>query len=67
MKGSVVLPLKEKWCNRTGLGKCTHQCDETQGNNSAQVLSTKVIFFGCKKTDNNRRRKQKKRTDKELM
>ena len=29
------------------LGKCTHQCDETQENNSAQALSTKIVFFGC--------------------
>ena len=26
--------------NRTDLGKCTHQCDEKQGNNSTQALST---------------------------
>ena len=29
------------WQNRTDLGKCTRQCDETQGNNSAQALLTK--------------------------
>ena len=33
------------------LGKCTHQCDETQGNNSAQELSTKIVFVGRKKRD----------------
>ena len=31
------------------LGKCTHQCDETQENNSIQALSTKTVFFGRKK------------------
>ena len=31
--------------NRRDLGKCTHQCGEMQGNNSAQVLS---IFGGLK-------------------
>ena len=33
------------WQNRRDLGKCTHQCDETQGNNSVQALSTKNVFF----------------------
>ena len=28
------------WQNRTDPGKCTHQCDETQGNNSTQALLT---------------------------
>ena len=45
------------------LGKCTHQCDETQGNNSARALSTKTVMsFGCKKIDidNKRRRKQRR-------
>ena len=37
---------------RTDLGKRTHQCDETQGNNSTQALSTKIVYFGCKKIDN---------------
>ena len=46
----------------------THQCDETQGNNSAQALSTKMVFFGCKKRDRQQKKKEtKKRTDKELM
>ena len=27
--------------NNTDVGKCTHQCDETQGNDSTRVLSTK--------------------------
>ena len=36
---------------RTDLGKCTHQCDKTQGNNSAQSLSTTTVFSGCKKID----------------
>ena len=34
--------------DRTDLGKCTHQCDKTQGNNRTQVLLTKIVFFGCK-------------------
>ena len=37
--------------NRTHLGKCTHQYDETQGNNDTRALSTKFVFFGCKKID----------------
>ena len=39
------------WCscqNRTDLGKCTHQCDETQENDSTRTLSTEIVFFGCK-------------------
>ena len=44
---------------RTDLGKCTHQCNEAQENYSTQTLSTKMIFFGCKKIDNKRRRKYK--------
>ena len=57
------------WQNRTGLGKCTHQCDETQGSNSTQALSTKSVFFGCKKRDRRQKKKEaKNRTDKkELM
>ena len=54
---------------RTHLRKWTHQCDETQGNNSTQVFLTKIVFFGCKKRDSQRKKKEaKKRTDKkELM
>ena len=48
------------WQNRRDLWKCTHQCDETQGNNSAQAISTKMVFFGCRKIDNKRRRKQRR-------
>ena len=33
---------------------------QTQGNNSARALSTKIVFFGCKKIDNKRRRKQRR-------
>ena len=36
---------------RTDLGKRTHQCDEAQGNNSTRALSTKTVFFWCKKID----------------
>ena len=39
------------WQNRRDLGKCTHQCDETQGNNSVQAISTKKcllqLFLVC--------------------
>ena len=35
--------------HRRDLGKCTHLCDKTQGNNSTPALLTKVVFFGCKK------------------
>ena len=53
---------------RTGVGKRTHQCDETQGNNGTQALSTKIVFFGCKKRDRQQKKEAKKRTDKkELM
>ena len=37
--------------NTTDAGKCTHQYDETQGNTSTQALSTKIVFFECKKRD----------------
>ena len=39
---------------RTDIGKCTHQCDETQGNNSTRYerFRTKIVFFGYKKIDN---------------
>ena len=30
--------------DRTDLGKCTHQSDETQRNNSTQALSTNLVF-----------------------
>ena len=33
------------WQNRTDLGKCTHHCDKTQGNNSTRALSTIFFFF----------------------
>ena len=49
---------------RTDLEKFTHQCDETQGNSSTQALSTKVVFFGCKKKDRQQKRKETKRGDK---
>ena len=52
---------------RTDLGKCTHQCNEAQGNNSTQTLSTEIVFFGCKKMDNKKKEEAKKRADKELM
>ena len=38
--------------------KCTHQCDETQGNNSTQALSTKIVFFACKKITENKKKKE---------
>ena len=51
--------------NGRDLWKCTHQCDETQGNNSAQAISTKTVFFGCfKKIGRQQKKKEaKKRTD----
>ena len=46
----------------------THQCNEIQGNNSAQTLSTKNVFFWCKKIERQQKKKEAKtRTDKELM
>ena len=42
---------RQKKLNRTDLGKCTHQCHETRGNNSTRALSTKIVFFMCKKID----------------
>ena len=60
--------LKTLLCSRTGLGKCIHQWDETPGYNSTQALSTKMVFFGCKKRDRQQKKKKtKKRRDKELM
>ena len=48
--------------------KCAHHCDETQGNNSAQALSTKIAFFGCKKRDRQQKEKEaKKRTDRKVL
>ena len=56
------------WCwtqDRTDLVNGTHQRDETQGNNSTQALSTKVVFFRCKKIATQQKEKEaKKRTDK---
>ena len=43
--------------HRTDREKCTHQYDETQGNNNTQALSIKFVFFGCKTIDNKRTRK----------
>ena len=37
------------WQNETDLGKCTHQCNETQGNNSTQALSTHT-YSTCRET-----------------
>ena len=48
-----TLGLKNKQThNRTDLGKCAHQYDKKQANNSTRALSTKIVFFGCKKIDN---------------
>ena len=54
---------------RTDLAKCTHQCDETQENNSTRELSTKIVFLGSKKIDRQRKKKeaQKRTNKKELM
>ena len=48
--------------NRTDVRKCTHQCDETQENNSTRALSTKIVFFECQKRD--KMKEAKKRTNK---
>ena len=56
--------LLVSWQNRTDLGKCTHQYDETQGNNDTWALSTKTLFFRYKKIDNKKKKKAaKKNTD----
>ena len=47
------------WQSRTHLGQGTHQCDETQRNNNTQALSTKIVFFKCKKIDNKRSSKRR--------
>ena len=45
--------------NKTDLGKCTHQCNETHGiNNSAQALLRKIVFFRCKKIDRQQKKKE---------
>ena len=51
---------------RTDLGKCTRQYDETQGNKNTQALSTKTVFFGCKKKTARQQKKKeaKKKIDK---
>ena len=28
-----------------------HRCDETEGNSNTRALSTKRVFFGCKKVE----------------
>ena len=59
---------KKKNLNKENVGKCTHQRDETQENNSTQALSTKIVFFGCKKRERQQKKKEaKKRTDKKEM
>ena len=30
--------------NRTGLGKCTHKCDEKQGNKNTSALPTNCLL-----------------------
>ena len=45
------------WQNGTDLGKCTHQCEGTQGNRFRQKLSSSVAR---RVTDNKRRRKQRR-------
>ena len=56
------------WQSRTDLDQCTHQCDGTQRNNNTQALSTKIVFFKCKKIDNKRSSKQRRgQAKKELM
>ena len=47
MKENIIF-LRNEWTStgevdktdRTELGKCIHLCDETQGNNETQALST---------------------------
>ena len=43
---------KEKKVERFG-----KEYDRKQGNNNTRALSTKIVFFGCRKIDNTRRRK----------
>ena len=47
------------------IGKCAHQCDKTQGNNSTQALSTKIVFFGCNKIDRQEIKEGHKEEDRE--
>ena len=44
-------------CNRTDLGKRTHQYEEKQGDNDTRALSTEIVFFGCKKIDGQQKKK----------
>ena len=39
----------DKKTKKLNLGKCTHQCDETQGNNSTRALSTKLSSSGARR------------------
>ena len=48
------------WQNTTDVGKCTHQYDEKQGNNT-WTLSTKVVFFRRKKIDRQQKKKEVKK------
>jgi len=58
---SEQLLVRLKTFKRTALGKCTHQCDETQENNSIQALSTEIVCFGRKKIDRDPKEKKKKK------
>ena len=65
-EGKLCTNIKSVLRYRTELGN-THQCDEAQGNNSTQALSTKCFFFGCKQTDRQQKKEANKRDRKELM
>ena len=43
---------------------CYLECDETQGNNSAQALLTKIVLFGCEKIEKKEERERKKKKEK---
>ena len=49
------------WQNRTDLGKCTHQCDKTQGNGRC----AKSVCFGCKKIDSQQKEEGSKGEDRQ--
>ena len=41
------------------------ECDETQGNNSAQALLTKIVLFGCEKIEEKKKKEERKKKKKE--
>ena len=54
----LSMQLSAKDNDRTDPGKCTHQCDETRGNNSTWALLINTVLFGCTKRDKQQKKKE---------